>query len=124
MKTVTLAAVCAGIALALVATGSYAQSKGESRDYPSVRGGSSGPVKSRAQVKAELDMAKKSGDVHEWGEEDYINHFAKTGVVTKSRAEVKADLAEARKSGKFKRGDAQEYIEWAYGQQAGPNAKK
>jgi hypothetical protein len=62
------------------------------------------PAKTRAQVTAECDAARKAGTVVE-GECQYEMPAKVTS--TKSRAEVKAECEAARKAGKIVEGECQ-----------------
>ena len=93
MKSATVAIVWACFALAGASFSAQAQTtKGETPDYPTNRGSTGGPTKSRADVKADRDAAAKSGQLKK-GESD----LDKTDPAAKASKEERAAARKARK---------------------------
>ena len=90
MKSATVAIVWACFALAGASFSAQAQTKGETPDYPTNRGTSGGPTKSKAEVKADRDAAAKSGQLKK-GETD----LDKTDPAVKASKEERAAARKA-----------------------------
>lgn len=84
-KTLVLAA------LAALSAGAFASEATDAPEFNFVS------TKTRAEVRAELDAARKAGELS-YGETDFSVKALKS-TSTKTRAEVKAELAEYIKSG-------------------------